>query len=134
VPRRSRRAPPPDAPLVRRAFEAVLERVEAAKAALVAAVPTARVEGRPLAESLLGFEGELRAALAGMDAWRRVDHEGLWRACRDGVEDALRRAERARLEAPTLDFEGLVDLIGEMMAPLDPFAEADRRLGRTGRP
>jgi hypothetical protein len=118
---------------VRGAFDVVLRRVEAAKSVLVAAVPTARVEGRPLADAVLGFEGELRAALEGMDAWRRNEHERLWRACRDGVEDALRRAERARLEASARDFEALVDLIGEMMAPLDPFADAERTLGRTAR-
>jgi hypothetical protein len=133
VRRRPRRRAPPDAALVRRAFEATLERVEAAKASLVAAVPTARVEGRPLADAVLGFEGELRAALSGMDAWRRNEHERLWRNCRDGIGDALRRAERARLGAPALDFEALVDLIGEMMAPLDPFAEAERTLGRSTR-
>jgi hypothetical protein len=133
VRRRSRRPVPPDAALIRPAFEAVLGRVEAAKAALVAAVPTARVEGRPLADAVLGFEEELRAALSGMDAWRRKEHEPLWRDCRDGIEDALRRAERARVVAPALDFEALVDLIGEMMAPLDPFADAERTLGRSTR-
>lgn len=117
-----------DAPIVWRAFEAAAGRVEAGKAALVAAVPTARVEGRPLAEAVLEFERELRSARTLMEAWRRSDHEALWIACRDGLEDGLRRAERARLEAPSLDFEALVDLIGEMMEPLDPFAEAERRL------
>jgi hypothetical protein len=131
--RRSRRPVPPDAPQVRRMFEAALERVEAAKGALVASVPTARVEGRPLAEAVLTFEAELRSAQGAMEEWRRSEHEDLWRACRDGIEEALRRAERARLEAPPLDFEALVDLIGEMMAPLDPFADAERRLGRPRR-
>jgi hypothetical protein len=119
---------PPDAVLVWRAFEAVAERVETGKAALVAAVPTARVEGRPVADSLLQFEGELRAARGGMDAWRRSENHRLWTACRDGLDDALRLAEGARLQAPSLDFEALVDLIGRLLEPLDPFAEAERRL------
>jgi hypothetical protein len=68
-----------------------------------------------------------------MDGWRRADHDDLWRACRDGIDDALRLAERARLDAPALDFEALVELIGEMLAPLDPFADAERLL-RRGRP
>lgn len=125
---RRRRPVPPDAPIVWRAFEAVSERIEAGKAALVAAVPTARVEGRPLAESLSEFEAQLRAARDRMDGWRRVEHQGLWAACRDGLDDSLRLAEGARLQAPSLDFEGLVDLIGEMLEPLDAFAEAERRL------
>ena len=116
-----------------RVFEAAADGVEAGKAALVAAVPTARVEGRPLADALSGFERELRAARERMEGWRRADHEALWRACRDGIDDALRLAERARLEAPSLDFEALVDLIGRMMEPLDPFAEAERRLKLPGR-
>jgi hypothetical protein len=130
MPRR-RRGVPPDAVIVWRLFEAAAERVESGKAALVAAVPTARVEGRPLAEALSDFEHELRAARAGMADWRRVELDDVWRACRDGIDDALRRAERARLEAPSMDFEGLVDLIGELMEPLDPFAEAERRLKAT---
>jgi hypothetical protein len=126
MPRRGRE--PPDAVIVWRAFEAVAERVEAGKAALVAAVPTARVEGRPVAEALLEFEGELRAAQERMDAWLRSEHRRLWAACRDGLDEALRMAEGARLQAQSLDFESLVDLIGRLMEPLDPFAEAERSL------
>jgi hypothetical protein len=123
----------PDAAVVWRGFEAAADRVEAGKAALVAAVPTARVEGRPLADALSEFERELRAAGERMEDWRRADHESLWRACRDGIDDALRLAERARLEAPSLDFEALVDLIGRLIEPLDPFAEAERLLKLPGR-
>jgi hypothetical protein len=119
---------PPDAVLVWRAFEAVAERIEAGKAALVGAVPTARVEGRPVADALSEFEDELRAGRERMDAWRRSEHQSLWAACRDGLEDAVRLAEGARLQAPSLDFESLVDLIGRLLEPLDPFAEAERRL------
>jgi hypothetical protein len=122
----------PDAAVVWREFEAAADRVETGKAALVAAVPTARVEGRPFAVAMSEFERELRAARDRMEGWRRADHESLWRACRDGIDDALRLAERARLEAPSLDFEGLVDLIGRLMEPLDPFAEAERRLKLPG--
>jgi hypothetical protein len=119
---------PQDAVLVWRAFEAVAERIEAGKAALVGVVPTARVEGRPVADALSEFEDELRAGRERMDAWRRSEHQGLWAACRDGLEDALRLAEAARLQAPSLDFESLVDLIGRLLEPLDPFAEAERLL------
>ena len=116
-----------------REFEGAADRVEAGKGALVAAVPTARVEGRPLADALSEFEREVRAARGRMEGWRRADHESLWRACRDGIDDALRLAEAARFEAPSLDFEGLVDLIGRLIEPLDPFAEAERRLKLPGR-
>jgi hypothetical protein len=126
--RRGRRRVPRDAVLVWRAFEAVAERIEAGKAAIVGAVPTARVEGRPVAEALLEFEAELRAARERMDSWRRSEHWRLWAACRDGLDDALRMAEGARLQAPSLDFESLVELIGRLLEPLDPFAEAERNL------
>ena len=125
---RARRRVPSDADIVWRLFEAAAERVEEGKAALVAAVPTARVEGRPMAEAVLDFERELRSAGGLMEPWRRSEHEALWIACRHGLEVALRRAERARLQAPSLDFEALVELIGEIMEPLDPFAEAERVL------
>jgi hypothetical protein len=116
----------------RPAFDAVVERVEAGKRELVAAVPSPRgVPGRPLAEALVGFEDGLRQAEAGMDDWRLLDVDDIWRACRDALGEARRRAERLRLEAPAVDYEGLVAVLGELLAPLDAFVEAEALI--TGR-
>jgi hypothetical protein len=111
-------------------FQQVLEAVEGAKAALVRAVPSPRGVPGPLAESLQAFERGLRDAMEGMDGWRTPETERVWRSCRDGLSEALRRAERLRLEAPPLDYESLVAVLGELIAPLDSFEVAERQLGR----
>ena len=120
-----RRAPHPSLP----AFDAVLEEVERAKALLVAAVPAGRAAPRlSPAEALLGFEEALRSATARMAAWRPAAPPAHWAACAGALERCLRGAERLRLEAPALDFEGLVTVLGDLMSPLDAFDEARRAL------
>lgn len=118
---------------MRRAFEAVAVEVEGAKEALLAGVPGPRREPAPLADALSVFERRLRVARDAMDGWRDPGVEEVWVRCRDGVEEASRRAERLRLEAPDMDFESMVLLLGDLIAPLDVFAEADRALGTRGR-
>jgi hypothetical protein len=112
----------------REALRSVIEHLERGKAALVSSVPTARNEGTPLVEALHAFESALGQARAGMNGWRSAQTEDIWRAAASGLREAARRAERLRLEAPSLDYEGLVMTLGDLMAPLEAFAEAARRL------
>jgi hypothetical protein len=113
---------------LRRAFQEVVEVVEHGKAALVSAVPTARAEGTALAEALHTFEVALRRGREKMPAWRRPETEESWLACSAALDEAGRRAERLRLEAPSLDYEGLVMTLGDLIAPLEAFGDAARRL------
>jgi hypothetical protein len=113
-------------------FGRVLTEVEVAKEDLVASVPSHRgVPTRPVADALIGFESGLRRAADALDGWRSPEPE-LRTSCRAGVNEALRRAERLRLEAPPLDYEALVAVLGELMAPLDVFEQAEARLRRRG--
>lgn len=90
-------------------LDVVLARIERAKADLVTAVPSPRgIPGRPLADALLAFEEGLR------DAASPDVPEG-WRTA---IDESLRRAERLRLEAPSLDYEGLVGVLAALMEPL----------------
>ena len=101
----------PDEPL-----ERIRDRVERAKADLVEAVPSPRgLPGRALADALASFEEGLWEAAASLDPATRPE----WRAA---VEESLRRAERLRLDAPALDYEGLVTVLADLLAPLDAFA------------
>ncbi|MGH2691785.1 MAG: hypothetical protein ACRDHM_04710 [Actinomycetota bacterium] len=109
------------------AFASVLALVERAKEDLVAATPSPRgIPVVPLAEALLRFEESLWSAAAGMGGWRSSDTENLWRACRVALEESLRRAEHLRLEAPVLDYEGLVAVLGDLIDPLEAFEHAER--------
>ena len=89
----------------------ILDRIERAKAELVAAVPSPRgVPGRPLADAVAAFEDGLREAAAAPDV-----PDG-WRAA---IRESLELAERLRLDAPPLDYEGLVGALADLLAPLD---------------
>ena len=126
-----RRRLPPDVQPAFDAFVEVVDHVERGKAALTESVPSTRFAGRPLADSLLEFEDELRAAADGMAGWRRPEIGAAWEAADAGLRSSRERAERLRTEAPELGgFEGLIGLIGDLLAPLDAFGDArDALLG-----
>ncbi len=111
-----------------RAFLSVVGSIERAKSALTDTVPTTRLPGRPFADALLEFEEGLREARAQMDGWRAEDLERAWTDVRDGLEEALARAERLRLEAPDPGgFEGLIGTIQALLDPLEALAAAAER-------
>lgn len=111
-----------------RAFDDLLPVLERARSALTGSVPTTRLPGRPLAETLAEFEEGLREVRRRMGAWRSPDVEPEWEACSLGLEEALGSADRVRTEGePPQGFEGLIGLIGDLLAPLDAFERAAER-------
>ena len=112
-----------------RAFEDLLPPLRRAEAALTESVPGTRLPGRPLAEALSEFEDGLREVRDGMDAWRSPDVEPEWEACSRGLDEALALADRVRTQGTQPEgFEGLIGLIGDLIAPLDAFERASGRL------
>ena len=111
-----------------RAFDDLLPPLGRAQAALTGSVPGTRLPGRPLAETLWEFEDGLRDVRDGMDAWRSPDIESEWEACSRGLEEALALADRVRTEGVQPEgFDGLIGLIGDLLAPLDAFERASAR-------
>jgi hypothetical protein len=111
-----------------RAFRDVLTGLERARSALTASVPGTRLPGRPLAETLLEFEEGLRVVRAGMEAWRTPELEDAWTRASEGLDESIELAERVRVAAlPPEGFEGLIGLLGHLMAPLDLFDDAAER-------
>ncbi|MDQ4108125.1 MAG: hypothetical protein M3138_04865 [Actinomycetota bacterium] len=102
--------------------------VEAAKDALIGAVPSTRLPGTPLAEAILELERRLAAAQAVMPTWRHPDLEQEWQACEEGITESLRLAAELREDPPELaGFEGLIWAVDRLLAPLEAFeAAADR--------
>jgi hypothetical protein len=122
---RRRRRLPPDLQPAFDAFAGVMACVERGSVALTESVPSTRFGGRPLADTLLEFEEALDEAAAGMAAWRRPEVEEVWARADAGLRTARERADRVRTEAPDLGgFEGLIGLIGDLLAPLEVFAAA----------
>ena len=113
------------------AFHAVVGHVESAKSILTGSVPSTRFAGRPLAETLAGFEEELGLARAGMERWRRPEVEAGWRSADGALSTTAALAARVRLEADApKGFEELIGLIGALLAPLDAFEVAATAFSR----
>ncbi len=109
-------------------FRSSVEALGRGKAALTESVPGTRLPGRPLAETLVEFEGALREAAELQPGWRSPELEEQWRAAASALETCREDAERLRLEAEAPQgFEGLIGVVGDLMAPLDAFAAAAER-------
>lgn len=115
-----------------RSFEAVAGPVEAAKRALLAAVPAPRREPEPLASALVRLDERLEEARSAMDAWPADESPRIRADCLAALDETIRRSAALRLRAPALDFESLVLVLGDVLAPLDAFADAEHALRRRG--
>jgi hypothetical protein len=123
-----RRRLPPQLEEPFEAFRALLGPLERARSVLTEAVPTTRLPGRPFADVLSEFEELLRGVEPAMAGWRAAELEDDWSACSRGLHEAQTLAEGVRLGAAgPAGFEGLIGTIGDLLAPLDPFAAAAER-------
>jgi hypothetical protein len=77
-----------------------------------------------VADALVSFETGLRRAREELDRTDETVDGEVRRSCREAIDAALSGAERVRLEAPPLDYEGLVTMIGDLIDPLAAFAAA----------
>jgi putative heme degradation protein len=124
--RRSDRLPEP----TRRAFAVAAGLVNEAQRALIAAVPTSRNSGVPLSNALVAFIAALGALDEAMAAWRdeRVAHE--WTKCAEGIREARSQAIALQSIDVELTFEQLNTRVGDVLYPLEAFADAERDLRR----
>lgn len=104
--------------------------LDAAQRALLAAIPTARDPGVPLAQAIAAFEEGLREAETLMPPWRTPGTQASHDRCAQALVQARREAERLRLEPGRLEFEALNARIGDVLHPLEVFADAERALRR----
>jgi hypothetical protein len=102
--------------------------VEEAAEALATARPSGRGPGAPPATALAGFEEGIRAARETMPEWRSSGVDDAWRACLAGLDEAGLRAERLRLESAPEGYEQLYGALGDLLEPLEVFAQTLERL------
>jgi hypothetical protein len=108
-----------------RAFDELIPSLERARAALAGSVPGTRLPGRPLADTLSEFEEDLGTVRDLMDGWRAPEVEEAWLVASAGLDESLELARRIRTEgASPQGFEGLIGMIGDLLAPLGAFDEA----------
>ena len=111
-----------------RAFDDLLPPLRRAEAALTGLLPLLDEVRATTELPLSEFEDGLREVRDGMDAWRSADVEPEWEACSRGLDEALELADRVRTEGvQPEEFEGLIGLIGDLLAPLDAFERASTR-------
>ncbi len=115
------------------AFLKTAESVDAAQRALLAAVPTPRDDGIPLADAIATFQRRLDQADALMPLWAAAGIEDLHLRCGRALVAARTEADRLRLEPKPLNFESLNTRLGDVLHPLEEFADAEKALRRPGR-
>lgn len=116
-------------PEARRRFGAVATALAAAQRALLTAIPTARDPGAPLADALAAFARGLDDVERSMPGWRTPATEEWWRRCEEALREARSEAERLRASPPgPTEFEALNARVGDVLAPLEDFADAERAL------
>ena len=114
----------------RRAFGVTAGMVDEAQRALIAAVPTSRHPGMPLAGALRAFLTALDAVEETMPAWRHETTHHEWTNCSEGVHESRTQAEALHRRNADLTFEQLNAVIGDVLYPLEVFADAERDLRR----
>jgi hypothetical protein len=127
-----RKEPDPELDVVRDAFRRVTAELDAAQRVLLAAIPTSRDTGTPLADAIDGFLAGLSRAEAAMPSWRRARTEKLWQRCATALVEAHTEARRLRDDpkAASLDFEPLNARLSDVIAPLEEFADVAPELRR----
>ena len=125
-----RRPPDPSLAAARDAFRRVTALVDSAQRALLGAVPTARDPGVPLDEALDEFMASLSRAHELMPAWRLPPTRSVWDRCANAIRQARESATRLRESKPSLGFEALNARLGEVISPLEEFADAADELRR----
>jgi hypothetical protein len=126
--RKRRSDPLPDT--TRRAFAVAAGLVDEAQRALIAAVPTSRNAGISLADALDAFIAVLGALDEARPAWRdeRLAHE--WTKCAEGISEARAQAVALQRIDVDLTFEQLNASVGDVLYPLEAFADAERDVRR----
>lgn len=127
-----RRRADPQLRTARDAFLRAASELDAAQKALLAAVPTSRDEGVPLAEAIAAFLAGLDRMDAAMPSWRIAQTEESWKRCFGAMSEARVAAERLRDEPHPPGFEALNARLGEIIAPLEEFAYAALTLREGG--
>jgi len=109
------------------AFAGQAERVEAGRQALLRCLPVGRVDPAPVPVGLDLLRDELAAVDSELGTWRVPEVEAEWRAVRQATALAASAIpEAVRVAAATSELEQLLDAVGDVVAPLDAWGEAER--------
>lgn len=132
---RRRREPLPEEHLP--AWQAFLDCaavIEGGRRTLLGTLPVGRVEHTPIGLGVDAMAAALEDAEGWMDGWRVDGLEDEWQDCLDAMHEARGNLDEVRsVAAETDELEELQEAIGEVIAPLDAFADAEQSWRRTWR-
>jgi hypothetical protein len=130
--RRRNRHIPSDLARAHEAFIRNARMVEEAKRALVAAAPSGRRAGSPLAEAVAAFDSGLAEAQESIASWRHQALEAEWAACLAALRTSAGMAEAVRLGEAPQGYERLYGVLGDVIEPLDAYERAAERFRELG--
>lgn len=108
--------------------------IEAGRRVLLGTLPTGRVEPAPVAVGVDALRQSLEDVRAWMPAWRLPQLAEDWDECAAAVDEAETQCdELLQVAADTDELEELLEAVGEVVAPLDAFADAERAWRRQWR-
>ena len=110
-----------------RAFLDCVEVIEGGRRVLLGTLPTGRVEPSPIGVGTDAVRRAIVDARAWMPRWHLDELEPDWEDCR-GALDAAERAcdEVDEVAASTRELEELLEVVQDVIEPLDSFADAER--------
>lgn len=116
------------------AFLDCAQAIEAGRRVLLGTLPTGRVEPAPVAVGVDALRRSLDDVRAWMPAWRLPEIADAHEDCLTALDDAdAALDELLEVAANTAELEELLDAVGEVVAPLDAFADAERAWRRQWR-
>lgn len=105
--------------------------IEAGRRVLLGTLPTGRVEPAPVAVGVDALASSLEDVSAWMPDWRLPEIEDDWSDCVAAIEEARRNLDEVlQVAADTSELEELLEAVGEVVAPLDAFADAEQAFRR----
>lgn len=101
--------------------------IEAGRRVLLGTLPTGRVEPAPVAVGVDALASSLEDVRGWMPAWRLPEIEADWTDCVAAVDEAHGNLDEVlAVAAATSELEELLEAVGDVVAPLDAFADAER--------
>lgn len=108
--------------------------IEGGRRRLLGTMPVGRVEPTPVGLGADAMAAALDDAEGWMDDWRVESLQDAWRDCSEAMDEARANlAEVREVAAETTELEELQEAVGEVVAPLDAFADAEQAWRRRWR-
>ena len=108
--------------------------IEAGRRVLLGTLPTGRVEPAPVAVGVDALRRALEDVRAWMPDWRLPEIEQDWADCTAALDEADANLDALlQVAADTSELEELLEATGEVVAPLDAFADAEQAFRRQWR-